>query len=710
VFVKLSRLALTGSALAVILAGLPGCKDISAGLPDAAAPLPAKPAEQTDRNASLEAVIAGTHRERTQPVIEPGPAPPPAEAGAIASTAAAPPLAGQIANVTIEQMPIPAFINTVLGETLHLTFEIDPKVSAKTDLVTLRTGGPKSAQELLAITREVLRTYGIQLTYDRDVLRVRLSETLSTEMPQIIIGRTSPDIAASLRPIFQVIGLDQVNNQDMATWLSSAFGTKIKFIASPANNSIILLGLPEDVHAAAEGIRLLDQPRLAGRQSLKVVPVFWTAAALSEKLSEILRVEGYNVSSTAVPPAAVTLLPLAATGTVLVFASDQKILDHVAKWARDLDQPAQVDPRQSVFYYPVRNTTADSLLKVLTQVLGDTAAAPPANQTASDLQQPGLLSHGPTPGATAPGHAGSGSARFVTDPARNALIFLGSAESYAQVLPLIQNLDQPPREVLIELTIAQVTLNDDQQLGIEWSKVGAALAGTNVTVSGGAPAQPAGIGTAGLFLQVLSGRNSVAATLSALQTTSKTKVVTTPRLLARSGATAKFQVGTDIPIVTAQVTAGPGTFTPEGLQQSITYRSTGTIISVKPVIYAGDQIDLDIQQEQSGIGTGPGIAGSPPISNQNVTTQLSLADGATVLLGGFISDSKGDDDTGVPYLKDIPGVGALFRSNEVTLDRTETLIFITPYIINSGADSERIIDSVRDNMKSWPEVHQSVIH
>ena len=303
-------------------------------------------------------------------------------------TKSLPNLTGQVANISIEQMPIPAFVNTVLGDTLHLNFEIDPKVTAKTDLVTLRTGGPKSAQDLLEITRQVLRTYGIQLSSDKDLVRVRLSESLTSEMPQIIIGHTaSPDIAESLRPVFQVLVLDHVNNQDMASWLSSAFGGKIKFIPSPANNSIILLGLPDDVRAATEGIRLLDQPRLAGRQSLKIAPVFWTAAALAEKLGDVLRAEGYNVSSAPVPPAAVTLLPLPTVNMVLVFSSDQKILDHVAKWARDLDQPAQVDPRQSVFYYPVKNTTADSLVKVLNAVLrqrrrpvdrGRSAAARPA--------------------------------------------------------------------------------------------------------------------------------------------------------------------------------------------------------------------------------------------------------------------------------------------------------------------------------------------
>ena len=626
-----------------------------------------------------------------------------------------PELRGQAASITVENMPIPAFINTVLGETLHLTFDIDPKVTAKTDLVTLRTSGPKTAQELLTITREVLRTYGIQLTYDRDVLRVRLSESLTSEMPQIIIGRSSPDVAASLRPIFQVLGLDQVNNQDMASWLNSAFGNKIKFIPSPANNSIILLGLPEDVRAAAEGIRLLDQPRLAGRKSLKIVPVFWTAAALADKLGEILRVEGYNVSSTAVPPAAVTLLPLPATDTVLIFASDQKILDHAGQWAHDLDTPAKVDPRQSVFYYPVRNTTADSLLKVLTEVLGGETApgAPPAkeNPSAADLQQPALLARTAPAGTTAPGHASTPNGRFVTDPGRNALIFLGGAEAYAEALPLIQNLDQPPREVLIELTLAQVQLSDDQSLGVEWSKVGAALSSTNITVSGGAVTPlPTTFGGGGLFLQVLSGNNSVAATLSALQSTMKTKIITTPRLLARSGATARFQVGQDIPIVTAQVSSS--SFVPgSGLQQSVSYRSTGTIFSVKPIIYAGNQVDLSIEQEQSSsAGATTGIAGSPDIDEQNVSTQLSLADGATVLLGGFIMDTKGDSSDGIPYLKDVPGIGTLFRNTDVNVARMETLIFITPYIINSGEDSARILDSVKDTMKAWPEIHQTTVY
>jgi general secretion pathway protein D len=708
VFLKFRSAALTGTALAVILTGLSGCGLESDGA-DPSNVLPKKTPNELAAEPK-SAIISNSVERRKEPTIEVGPAPPQGQSGEIPASKTLPVLTGQVADVSIEQMPIPAFINTVLGETLHLTFEIDPKVSAKTDVVTLRTGGPKSAEELLMITREVLRTYGISLSSERNLVRVRLSESLTSEMPQIIIGRTAADLAENLRPVFQVLVLDHVNNQDMASWLQSAFGSKIKFIPSPANNSIILLGLPDDVKSASEGIRLLDQPRLAGRQSLKITPVFWTAATLAEKLGDVLRAEGYNVSSAPVPPAAVTLLPLPTANMVLAFATDTKILEHVGKWAKDLDRPAQVDPRQSVFYYPVRNTTADSLVKVLNEVISGDASSSP---TSSDLQQPGLLARASNQQQPAqPGAKPSGNTRFIPDTARNALIFLGSAEAYAQVLPLIQSLDQAPREVLIEVTIANVTLNDEQELGIEWSKVGANLGGNIVSFSGGNASAPGtGFGAPGVFLQVLSAKNSVAATLSALQSTSHTKVVSTPRILARSGATAKIQVGQDIPVVTSQVSGT--SFTPgQGSLQSVSYVNTGNLIQVKPVIYAGNQIDLDISQQQSlAQANSPlAVAGSPPINDQNVSTQLSLTDGQTVLLGGFINDDKTDSSGGVPGLMDVPVIGTLFRNNDVSVSRTETLIFITPYIINSNSDSERIIDSVREDLKQYPEVHQTVVY
>jgi general secretion pathway protein D len=694
-----------GTATALAVLSLVACSKSAPPASDTISTLPPKLQEQVG-NESPTAVIPGTTEEkRRKPLIEAGPAPPAGPTETASNLGPLAQLTGQVDSVSVEQLPIPAFINTILGETLHLTFEIDPKVSQKTDLVTFRSSGPKTAQQLLAATREVLRTYGVQLTYEQGVARVRLNETMATEMPQIIIGRSGADVAPSLRPLFQLVELNQINNQDMASLLTTAFGGKIKFIPFPVNNSIILLGLADDVRAASESIRLLDQPRLAGRHSLKVTPVFWQAQSLAEKLGELLAAEGYNVSNAPVPASAVTIIPVAAAGTIFIFAGDQKILDHTADVVRDLDQPAQVDPRQAVFVYSVRNTTSDSLIKVLNEVLNGGDAVAAAAKTSADLQQPALLANS---GSAGPAATKAGNIRFISDSSRNALIFLGGADAYAQVLPLVQSLDQAPREALIEVTVAQVQLNDEQSLGIEFQNI-ARLGGGNVSnIIGGGAATPA---AAGLNIVITNAGQGVTQILTALQQTMKTRVVSTPRLLARSGATAKFQVGTDIPIITGQQST-TSSFVPGGnVFQSVTYRSTGTIISVKPVIYGGNQVDLDISQENSAAegGNAAVAGGSPPISEQNVTTQLSLTDGQTVLLGGFISEQKSDTDNGVPYLKDLPAVGPLFRSTDVSVTRMETLIFITPYIISSSSDSQRIVDSVRETMKNDPILRENVL-
>ena len=694
---------------------LGGCAQLGLGGSDASLfpTLPGKPPGAVAAAASTTPLIAaGERRNGTR--IAMGPAPPEAAAPNAEPTHAPPTLAGRAASITIEQMPLPTFINTVLGETLHLNFQLDQQVASRNDLVTLRFSGPLPAQELLSITTEVLKSYGVELVYQGDLVRVRQSDALRSEMPQIVLGRATPDVALNLRPIFQMVPLGQVGSQDMAGWITTAYGKKITVFPSASNNALMILGTADDVHAALEGIRLLDQPRLAGRRSLRIDPVFWSATGLADKLTDVLRAEGYNASGSVQPPAALTLLPITKSNTVLVFTADRATLDHIASWARDLDRPSQIDPGQSVFYYPVRNTTAESLAKVLNEVLRGQVSAPRISDfERSALPPPPAGRAAPTPGQPPPSAAppvnGGGAAalpqppQVVTDVARNALIFLGSPEAYAQLHPLIESLDQAPREVLIEVTVAEVTLNGAADFGVEWqTSVGLGEGDRAIlgTIMGGL-----GIGTAGFNVNVINSSGGRRAILNALQTLSNTKVLSTPRLLARSGATARIQVGSDVPIVVSQgTTAQLVTNATSDILQQIQYRSVGVILNVKPVIYAGSEVDLDISQEVSSVAsTSTGGIQSPTINNRNVTTQLSLNDGATVVLGGLIQDTKNDTNQGLPYLKDIPGIGVLFRVQHHDETKTELLVFITPYIISSSADSDRITDSFREKMQQWPE-------
>jgi general secretion pathway protein D len=621
-------------------------------------------------------------------------------------------LSGAPASLTIEQMPLPAFINTVLGDTLHLTFEVDPRIAQRNDLVTLRTGRPLSPSELLALARTVLRDYGIDVVFSGNLARVVPNEALMSQSPSVVRGRSTGDVAENMRPIFQYVSLRGVSASDMAAWLQAALGTKVRISTTPQGNAVLILGLPEDIQAANEVIGTLDQPRLAGHRSLRIEPVFWSAAQLSEKLIDILRAEGYFVGPNLQNPGAVVVLPLRPSNTLVVFASDQKTLTHVEAWVRDLDHASQIDPQRSLFFYRVRNTTAESLAAVLNSVLqgrfAARAAAAPSEAAGPPPGQPPFPPGAPpgAPPATAagppPGTPPSG--RIVTDPARNAIIFQGSADEFAQLRPLIESLDQAPREAIIEATVAEVTLADNDTLGAEW--VASLGARPNEIIQN----VMTGIGTAGFTFTVLNRAGATRLIINALASNNRVKVLSTPKILSRSGGEAKIQVGAQVPIVTSQGTSSQlqqqGT---SAILQSIQYKDTGVILTVKPTIYAGSQIDLEIRQEVSeAVPNNTSQVSSPIINTRTVSTQLSLQDGATVLLGGLIMENANSTSTGIPGLKDIPGVGFLFGTQNVMKTRSELFVFITPYIVNSSEDAARLAESFKNQYESLPQPASSL--
>jgi general secretion pathway protein D len=669
--------------------------------------LPEKGAEPVALASSSPLIAAGGARHTA---ILGGPPPPGAVETPIRPEAPFT-LSGAPASLTIEQMPLPAFINTVFGDTLHLSFEVDPRIAQRNDLVTLRTGRPLPPGEILALARAVLRDYGIEIVFSGNLARVVPNEALMSQSPSVIRGRSTADVAENMRPIFQYISLRGVSASDMAGWLQAALGTKLHISTSPQGNAALILGLPEDIQAANEIIGTLDQPRLAGHRSLRVEPVFWSAAQLSEKLTDILRAEGYFVGPNLQNPGAVVVLPLRPSNTLVVFASDQKTLTHVEAWVRDLDHASQVDPQRSLFFYRVRNTTAESLAAVLNSVLQGKYAASTAT---APFEEKGLPPGQPPPPAAPPGAplaAAAGlppgappSARIVTDPARNAIIFQGSAEEFAQLRPLIESLDQAPREAIIEATVAEVTLADNQTLGAEW--VASLGAGPNEIFQN----IMTGIGTAGFTFTVLNRAGATRLILNALASNNRVKVLSTPKVLSRSGGEAKIQVGAQVPIVTSQGTSSQlqqqGT---SAILQSIQYKDTGVILTVKPTIYAGSQIDLEIKQEVSeAVPNTTSQLSSPIINTRTVSTQLSLQDGATVLLGGLIMENANSTSTGIPGLKDIPGVGFLFGTQNVMKTRSELFVFITPYIVNSGEDAARLAESFKKQYESLPQPASSL--
>ncbi|TMJ59578.1 MAG: type II and III secretion system protein [Alphaproteobacteria bacterium] len=224
--------------------------------------------------------------------------------------------------------------------------------------------------------------------------------------------------------------------------------------------------------------------------------------------------------------------------------------------------------------------------------------------------------------------------------------------------------------------------------------------GPNVSPAGGGIP----IGATGFNYVLLNGVGDVRVILNAFAQNNHLSVLSTPRVLAKSGSEARIEVGTEVPVITSQGSTNTiqnaGT---TGILQSIDYRKTGVLLTVRPVIHSGNRIELTVSQEVSAAlpNSTPGIS-SPLIQNRNISTDLTLSDGQTVMIGGMISESRTADDTGVPYLKDVPGLGLLFRNQSLTRERTELLVFITPYVISNDIDSVAITEQFRGQMRAWP--------
>lgn len=623
------------------------------------------------------------------------------------------PLGSEPVSVSMEQMPLPTFINALLGDALKLDFTIDPRVAQRGDIVTMRTAGPRTPHELLALGRQVLANYDVKMFWRAHVMHVVMADSPDTDIPEIIRSRSLPEVSSNLRPIFQYYQVANVPVNDLMTLLTATLGNRVHLTPVPTTNAVVLVGTGDDVRSAIEMLQVLDQPRMSGRRSLRIEPVYWTAAALADKLTEILRAQGYQVGSatpttTANAPAsstAITILAVPPVNAVVAFALDDSVLALIEQWARDLDRPAHVDPNRRIFVYNVRNTTAESLGAIVSGVLtGITSSATAGGAQAKAPDAGGAVTAGASPTAAAATASAASAAsvatpsRFIVDSARNALVFLGSAEDYAEVRPLLENLDRTPKEALIEATVIEVGLNDETQLGVEWSLalgLGGQYAAKASTLGDlGTPS------TSGLNVTILN-NGSEKALLHALTTHNPTSVLSTPRLLARSGTEAKITVGAQVPVLSSEYSNGTSSGTGTSILQSIQYVNTGVILTVKPVVQGADRIDLEISQEvsQAETTTTSSIS-SPTISKREVKTQLSLKDGSTVLLGGMISNTVGNSETGVPGLMDIPYLGSLFRYQDITHKKTELLVFITPYIIQDGDDADRITKVFRDRIGS----------
>ena len=666
------RIGARGLTLSGAIILLTGCATYEAS--PVTTPLPiAKAADQSSDAETIAQTQQGSRRDHLTSAAGPQP-PPPRTGGDSILSSAAPKLTGEPIGVNFDGIRLPAFINTVFGELLQVSFDIANSVTQQTDImVTIRTAEPLSPNEFYQLIVETLQFYGVSVVYSNNVYRIIDSTATKDPIPRIIRTRAISTIPPDMRPLFYFEPLDNISTNTMNIWLDLALKGRVQTVAVPYANGLLLLGGKEDVSAALEIIDILDQPYLAGYRSLKISPAFWSAQKLSTQLVEIMSAEGYSIGIGGLGQNAIKLIPVDALNIIIAFGTGEEGLQHVLQWAADLDQPGQTVADQGVYYHQVLNAKAKDLADVLEGFLGESLAPTSDGQSLST----------------------SAAQKIKVDEARNALIFVGSAEEYAQFRSLIGQMDRAPLEVMIEATIAEVTLSRGENLGVVFEfDDGAASLPNRTAVSTGAE---------GIFFSLIRDRASLISRVNALADYDRVQILSSPRLVTSSGKSASINVGTQVPIITTQQTDPSGQVGgTSSILQSIQYRSTGVTLNIEPTINSNRRVELTISQDVSEAQANSlsGIQ-SPIILTRAIETTLSLSDGETVLLGGLISENYSTGNAGVPYLKDIPILGNLFKNESRGVDRTELIVLLTPYIIDSPEASRQVRDAFRDKLGEW---------
>ena len=486
-------------------------------------------------------------------------------------------LTGEPIRVSFHEVPLVPFINEVFGEELGMSFTISPGLRDNGGLVTLKLTEPLPPRQLFNTARRVLGEYGIELReVEKGVLSFAPSQEItSRDVPLLVSGRTLPEVPATHRTIFQLVPLHVVRGPQVRGWLKQAFeGTTLKIIEDSDRSALLLKGDADTLARALAMIEVLDQPLLRGRHTLIVEPVFLSAGTLARALDSVLKAEGYQTSVGASTGATVILLPLEDANKMIVFAADPRVLDHVTEWAHTLDLRQKESIDEAVFTYEVRNTQAEALTETLNQILGAGIAAAPAPAPGRGQEGDALAQSAAPPAETRP--AGG---RIVVDKNRNLLLFRGSGKKWAEIRGVIKKLDQSVPSVLIEVLVAEVSLNDEEKTGFDFLAKGA-LGSRGITAG---TLSTLGVSAGGLSF-TLDSAGETRAMLNFFRSEDRVVIRSRPRLLVKSGETASINVGNEIPVITQKSDSDTQIDGSTRVLQEVTYRKTGVQLEIKPLV------------------------------------------------------------------------------------------------------------------------------
>jgi general secretion pathway protein D len=637
--------------------------------------------------------------------------------------------------LNLASVPLQQAAKTVLGDMIGVNYVVDPRVDG---VISVQTTRPVSKAEALEMFQTALKPIGAVLVQNRGTYQISPADQAATGV--IATGNGPPESTMAGSGI-RVVSLKYVSATEVARVLEPMVPKGSIVQADDARNILALKGSPAEIESMLDSISVFDVDVMKG-MSFAVVPV---KTAQPEKMVDELK--AIFASEREGPlKGRVRFIANTRLGAILVVTSQPSYLPRAQTWIRRLDAKAAGSERQ-LHVYQVQNRPVAELAGVLQSMFSNemkvvkqpTRSVSPRSRQASfsggtarplgsaggatpDIDQggaPGLrggvgagndlqslqraLNNEPdalTPDAMDPASLSSPSKnvgdepplKIVADETKNSLLIMANDRDYERVLRVVQGLDVVASQVLIEAVIAEVTLNDKLQYGVQW-----ALQKERTPTASFTNALTGGVGSVFPGFNYAVNAASIASTMSALNALTRVNVISTPSLMVLDNKTARLQIGDQVPITTQTSTSVVTAQT--AIVNSITMQDTGVILSVTPRINESGRVQLEIEQEVSAVvkTTSSGID-SPTIQQRRVKTTVVVNDGEVLALGGMIQEQANKGSNQIPLLGDIPGLGAAFSNRSDEVKKTELVILITPKVVRDGTESRLVTEEYRRKM------------
>jgi len=633
---------------------------------------------------------------------------------------------GDGVTLNFEQASLPEFLRVVFESILKENYLLDPSVAGS---VTLHTTRPVTQDAVLPIVEAVLEQNGAALIRDEGMFKVLPLGDAASASGSPAVGR----YPSSRRNGYgiQVVPLQHVAASEIEKILGPFVPEGSSLSVDKTRNVLIVSGPKYRLDDLLATIRMFDVDWVKGMSFAMFRLEYADAASVVAEIEAIIDTAGESPLA-----GIVRVLPIERVNGVLVITHRPEHIDNIQNLIEEFDWGLEGSSGRRLFVYELENGKAENIANVLQQVFGqkeiqtsssgslavpgaasdvfrraETVSRPPpmpGQSTAARVVNPLTTVTGATASSGEGGESGDGIAAesqgditIIADQDNNAILVMATQQDYHAIEATIRRLDISPRQVLIEATIAEVTLSNTLSYGVRWF-----LENSDFQLGFNAPVPSVAAGE-GLAFAFFDQSSDVTAFFDMLASQSSVNFLSTPQVMVLDNQTANIRVGDQIPVTTrsSQSTSNPDA----PIVTEVQFRDTGTLLTVTPRINAGGQVMLEVSQEVSLPGTEPAVGGggNVAISQRTINSSVIVQSGQTVVLGGLILENRGEGRSGVPVLMNIPLIGGLFSQTKEDIFRTELIITIKPVVVGNGQEMRRVTEELRMRMQKASDLEYS---